>query len=45
MFPNVNADDGGVGEERILVSSSYNLQTLGDGTVTLQFGQGQQLTL
>jgi hypothetical protein len=36
MLPNVNADDGDVGEEGILVSSSYDLQTLGGRIVALR---------
>lgn len=35
MLPNVDADDRNVGEERILVRGSYDLQTLGGGTVAL----------
>jgi len=34
MLPDVNADDGDMAEERILVSGSYDLQALGGGTVT-----------
>jgi len=33
MLPNVNANDGDVGEERVLVSSGCDLQTLGGGVV------------
>lgn len=36
MLPDVDADDGDMAEERILVSGSYDLQALGGGTVTLR---------
>ena len=35
MLPNVDADDGVVAEERILISGSYDFQTLGGGIVAL----------
>jgi len=40
VLPDVDANDGDMGEERILVSRSYNLQTLGGGIVAL--GEGRQ---
>jgi hypothetical protein len=36
MLPNVNANDGDVGEEGVLVSSGCDLQTLGGGVVALR---------
>lgn len=33
MLPDVNADDGGVGQERVLVGGGDDLETLGLGVV------------
>jgi hypothetical protein len=39
MLPDVNADDRDMAEERILVSSGCDLQTLGGGVVPLKEDQ------